>query len=264
MIQRAGKRLLSYLHNIVLHLERVHCRKALVTYMPPGVEKWTAGEEATRTSSLLDCTSNIRTSNHFIIIHSWLLAHIPVYLHPPRSKVSRTLGDPNDNQQSTPFATMSEEASADERPITFTIKTSGDAKFNITVSVNSTVASLKDKLSTAEYANLPPERQRLIYSGRVLKDADTLAVYKIKDAHTVHLVKGAESNARQNPAAASAQGTSTSGRVPPAAVPNMATGTGANNLLAGLTGARYAGLAQLPDAGMFGPDGGVRPYSVNS
>ncbi|KAK5637223.1 hypothetical protein RRF57_012935 [Xylaria bambusicola] len=36
----------------------------------------------------------------------------------------------------------------------------------------------------------------------------------------------------------------------------MAAGT-ANNPLAGLTGARYAGLTNLPSADMFGPDGGV-------
>ena len=51
------------------------------------------------------------------------------------------------------------------------------------------------------------DRQRLIYSGRVLKDPDTLGGVKVKDGHTIHLVKGAASNARQNPAN---QGTSTS------------------------------------------------------
>ena len=40
----------------------------------------------------------------------------------------------------------------------------------------------------------------------------------------------------------------------------MAAGT-ANNPLAGLTGARYAGLTNLPSADMFGPDGGVSSYT---
>jgi ubiquilin len=138
----------------------------------------------------------------------------------------------------------------EEAPITFNVKSSNDAKFTVTIPLSATVLELKEKLSTKDYADLPPERQRLIYSGRVLKDADTLATYNVKPGNTVHLVKGAASNARQNPA--------NQGSAPAAAtaVPNMAAGTG-NNPLAGLTGARYAGFAQLPSQNMFGPDGGA-------
>ncbi|KAL9007082.1 MAG: hypothetical protein Q9188_000205 [Gyalolechia gomerana] len=154
---------------------------------------------------------------------------------------------------------MADETVADEAPTTFNVKSSSDAKYTITVPLSTSVLELKNKLSTSEYADIPPDRQRLIYSGRVLKDADTLASYKIKEGNTVHLVKGAASNQRQNPAN---QGSSTttggSGTTPGAqGVPtNLAAGTG-NNPLAGLTGARYAGMAQLPGAGMFGPDGGM-------
>ncbi|KAI4208249.1 MAG: hypothetical protein LQ346_000129 [Caloplaca aetnensis] len=154
---------------------------------------------------------------------------------------------------------MADDAAVDEAPVTFNVKSSSDAKYTITVPLTTTVLDLKNKLSTSDYADIPAERQRLIYSGRVLKDADTLASYKIKEGNTVHLVKGAASNQRQNPAH---QGTSTAtgatGNTSGAqGVPtNLAAGTG-NNPLAGLTGARYAGLAQLPGAGMFGPDGGM-------
>ena len=154
---------------------------------------------------------------------------------------------------------MADDAPTDEVPITFTIKSSSDAKYTLTLPLSITVAELKQKLSTSEYADLPPDRQRLIYSGRVLKDPDPLSNYNIKEGHTVHLVKGAASNQRQNPASGSTAGTSGTG--PSAAatgVPtNIAAGTG-NNPLAGLTGARYAGFAQLPNQNMFGPDGGVR------
>lgn len=144
---------------------------------------------------------------------------------------------------------MADESSADDAPITFNIKSSNDTKYTITVSLSSTVAELKEKLATKEFADIPVERQRLIYSGRVLKDEDTLATYKIQAGNTVHLVKGAASNLRQNPAN---QGSSV-----PAALPaNLNSGVG-NNPLAGLTGARYAGFAQLPNQSMFGPDGGV-------
>ncbi|KAI7443403.1 hypothetical protein KC368_g8981, partial [Hortaea werneckii] len=71
-----------------------------------------------------------------------------------------------------------------EQQITFNVKSSADAKYVITVPTTTTIADLKQKLSTEEYANLAPERQRLIYSGRVLKDQDTIASVKIKDGNT--------------------------------------------------------------------------------
>ena len=152
---------------------------------------------------------------------------------------------------------MAEEA---EVQLTFTVKSSNDAKYAITISANSTVLDLKTKLSTSDFADIPTERQRLIYSGRVLKDADTLSSYKIKDGNTIHLVKGAESNSRQNPANQGGASNASVGSTGAAAsnVPtNFATGTGAHNPLAQLTGARYAGFHQLPGADMFGADGGV-------
>ncbi|KAI8933740.1 hypothetical protein NX059_009456 [Plenodomus lindquistii] len=145
----------------------------------------------------------------------------------------------------------------DESQVTFNVKAANDKKHVLTLASTTTVADLKSKLSASEYADIPAERQRLIYSGRVLKDHDTLASVKIKDGHTVHLVKGAASNVRQNPAN---QG-STAGTGSPQApqVPtNIAAGTG-NNPLAGLTGARYAGFHGLPGMDTFGPDGGMGP-----
>lgn len=154
---------------------------------------------------------------------------------------------------------MADEA-PDETPITFNVKASNDAKYTLTLPLSTQVSELKEKLSTSEYADTPAERQRLIYSGRVLKDNETLASYNIKEGHTVHLVRSAASNQRQGAPTQSASTSAPSGAAaaPAAAgVPtNLAAGTG-NNPLAGLTGARYAGFAQLPGAGMFGPDGGV-------
>ena len=153
---------------------------------------------------------------------------------------------------------MADDAGADEVPITFNIKSSNNAKYVFTLPLSITVLDLKNKLASSDYADLPPERQRLIYSGRVLKDPDTLSSYKIKEGNTIHLVKGAASNERQNPASSSSgtAGSGTSASQLPQVPTNIAAGTG-NNPLAGLTGARYAGFAQLPGAGTFGPDGGV-------
>ena len=155
---------------------------------------------------------------------------------------------------------MAEEVPTDETPITFNVKSSSDAKYVLTVPLTMTVIDLKTKLSSSDYADIPPDRQRLIYSGRVLKDADTLASYKIKEGNTVHLVKGAASNQRQNPANQGSSNATGTGTQPATGVPtNIAAGTG-RDPLAGLTGARYAGYAQMPNANMFGPDGGVSSH----
>jgi ubiquilin len=145
-----------------------------------------------------------------------------------------------------------------EQQVTFNVKSSSDAKFVLTVSVNTTIGDLKQKLSTDEYASIPAERQRLIYSGRVLKDADTVGAVKIKDGNTVHLVRGAESNQRQNPANQGGAAVPPGAGQPASHVPtNIAAGQGAGNPLAQLTGARYAGFHGLPGADSFGADGGM-------
>lgn len=135
--------------------------------------------------------------------------------------------------------------------VTFKVKTSSDGTHTLTMAESATVLDLKTKLSGADVENIPVERQRLIYSGRVMKNDDTLASYKIKPNNTIHMVKSAASNQNQQPASSAAP-------TPPAVPTNMASGT-ANNPLAGLTGARYAGhQINLPGMDMFGPDGGVR------
>lgn len=140
------------------------------------------------------------------------------------------------------------EASSDAQ-VTFKVKTSGDKSHVITISEAVTVLDLKTKLSGEDYENIPVERQRLIYSGRVMKNDDALSVYKIKNNNTIHMVKSAASNTNQ--------AASTSSPAVPQAPQNMASGT-ANNPLAGLTGARYAGhQINMPGLDMFGPDGGV-------
>lgn len=140
--------------------------------------------------------------------------------------------------------------------VTFKVKTSGDRNHTITMAESATVLDLKQKLAGEDLENIPVEHQRLIYSGRVMKNTDLLSVYKIKDGNTVHLVKSAASNRAS--AAAGTSSTSASGAPATPAVPtNMAAGTSASNLLEGLTGARFAGLAPLPNPDIFGPDGGV-------
>ena len=143
------------------------------------------------------------------------------------------------------------EAGSEPQDITFKVKSGADHNHTITMSDAATVRELKTKLAGEEFENIAAERQRLIYSGRVMKDDSTLASYKIKANNIIHLVKSAASNPGQP--AATSNPTSTTQTIPQ----NMASGT-ANNPLAGLTGARYAGHGiNMPGMDMFGPDGGV-------
>ncbi|EGW32703.1 uncharacterized protein SPAPADRAFT_60059 [Spathaspora passalidarum NRRL Y-27907] len=143
--------------------------------------------------------------------------------------------------------------------IKVTIKSSGDKKYEVTFDTSITVLELK-QLIAAE-SDIPAESQRLIYSGKVLKDNETVSSYKVQDGHTIHLVKSvtARTGASSGAAANTSGSTSTSSPVPPPqSVPsNIAAGQGTFNPLADLTGARYAGYTQLPSASMFGPDGGM-------
>ncbi|KAL0935276.1 Deubiquitination-protection protein dph1 [Colletotrichum truncatum] len=134
--------------------------------------------------------------------------------------------------------------------VTFKVKTGQDSNHVITMPESATVLDLKTKLAGEDFENVPVERQRLIYSGRVMKNDDTLATYKIKPNNTIHMVKSAASNPAPQPAATS------STPAAPAVPSNMQAGT-ANNLLAGLTGARYAGHINLPSRETFGADGGM-------
>ncbi|KAF5566086.1 Deubiquitination-protection dph1 [Fusarium napiforme] len=142
------------------------------------------------------------------------------------------------------------EPSADSQ-ITFKVKTSSDSTHSITINDTATVLDLKTKLAGEDFENIPVERQRLIYSGRVMKNDDTLSTYKIKHNNTIHMVKSAASNQQPNQTPAASTSTSTP------APTNMASGT-ANQPFANLTGARYAGFGNgLPGLDMFGPDGGM-------
>ncbi|RSL88868.1 hypothetical protein CEP52_015078 [Fusarium oligoseptatum] len=137
--------------------------------------------------------------------------------------------------------------------ITFKVKTSSDSTHVITMPETATVLDLKTKLAGEDLENIAVERQRLIYSGRVMKNDDALSTYKIKHNNTIHMVKSAASNQQPNQSTSTPASTSTSTPAPA----NMASGT-ANQPFANLTGARYAGFGNgLPGLDMFGPDGGM-------
>lgn len=116
--------------------------------------------------------------------------------------------------------------------ITVVIKSSGEDKHEVLIALEATIAELKTAVAAA--TGVETERQRLIYSGKVLKDAETVASYNIKDGNALHLVKGPVKKQ-----AASSSPTPTPSAAP--AAPAIAAGQPAFNPLAGLTDARYAG-----------------------
>ncbi|KAG2116306.1 hypothetical protein BD769DRAFT_1485851 [Suillus cothurnatus] len=97
--------------------------------------------------------------------------------------------------------------------IQINVKGPSELKLQITISTDKTVVDLKRAI--AEKSDVEADRQRLIYSGRVLKDEDVLSTYKIQTSHTIHMVKGV---ARSNVSGSQAS----SATVPP--LPTMQAG----------------------------------------
>lgn len=69
--------------------------------------------------------------------------------------------------------------------ITLKFKTT-QATHDVEVDENATVEKVKDLL--AAKLNHPKERVTLIFSGKILKDPDTISSYGIKDGMAVHMV----------------------------------------------------------------------------
>lgn len=63
--------------------------------------------------------------------------------------------------------------------ITVNIKCSTGLNFSASVEVSSTILDFKKQL--AELSKIPAEQQRLIYSGHVLKDPQTVESYGTKN-----------------------------------------------------------------------------------
>lgn len=61
--------------------------------------------------------------------------------------------------------------------ITITVKLSSETKHQVTLSTSSTILSLKEKVT--ELSSIPVTQQRLIFSGKVLKDDQTVEFYKV-------------------------------------------------------------------------------------
>ncbi|GMM57000.1 ubiquitin domain-containing protein [Maudiozyma humilis] len=136
--------------------------------------------------------------------------------------------------------------------ITIHVKCAQD-NWEVPIEATATIAELKKAI--AGVSSVPEDAQRLIYSGKILKDPETIESYKIQDGHSIHMVKsGLHKKSAGSAAAPAAAGAPAA---TPAA-PSMAAGqTGGFNPLNDLTSARYAGYLGMPSASTFGPDGGI-------
>ncbi|KAF5344364.1 hypothetical protein D9758_013251 [Tetrapyrgos nigripes] len=146
---------------------------------------------------------------------------------------------------------MSDEGASNANEIQINIKGPNELKLQISISLDKTVSELKQLIATK--SDVEAERQRLIYSGRVLKDDDLLSNYKIQSSHTIHMVKGA---AKSNPSSSSSGAGGPS--APP--LPTMQTGQNVHDPLTALNGHQGFGLM----AG-FNPfaDMGLNPADPN-
>ena len=71
----------------------------------------------------------------------------------------------------------------------FNIKCNNGTTVSVEAELTCKVLDFKELISPK--VDVPAAQQRLIYSGKVLKDPETLESYNLKEGHTVHMVKGA-------------------------------------------------------------------------
>ncbi|KAJ3140814.1 hypothetical protein HK100_008985 [Physocladia obscura] len=101
--------------------------------------------------------------------------------------------------------------------ITITIKSSNEANFTVTIKSNATVAALKETIAATLESSATPtpvEAQRLICAGRILKDQDTLDLYKISNGTAVHLARTAKPPSAASPATPAASAASATAASP--------------------------------------------------
>ncbi|KAL3630014.1 hypothetical protein CASFOL_022998 [Castilleja foliolosa] len=118
--------------------------------------------------------------------------------------------------------------------VNINIRCSNGSKFSVKTSLESTVGEFKGVV--AQNGDVPPQQQRLIYKGRILKDDQTLASYGLQADHTVHMVRGSAPPAASPPSS-----------VPASATPTVPLGGGP---VPGSTGVAGAGASLFPGLGL--------------
>lgn len=128
------------------------------------------------------------------------------------------------------------------------VKGANELKLQITIKTDKTVQELKHAI--AEKTDAPADRQRLIYSGKVLKDEEPLSNYKIQSGHTIHMVKSA----------AKSGGSSSTSAASPPPLPQMQAGQNPHDPLTQLNS--HLGFGAMAGFNPF-TDMGVNPNDPN-
>lgn len=122
-------------------------------------------------------------------------------------------------------------------PIKVNIKYTNEIKKELLLQENTkTVPELKELIE--KELSIPSQEQRLIFSGKLLKDVDEISKYSLYDGCTLHLVRHAGA---PKPTAEPPSQTSAASEPPSTASPNQS----------------YASNAQMPFAGTFPGMGGM-------
>ncbi|KAM0788479.1 hypothetical protein ACM66B_001612 [Microbotryomycetes sp. NB124-2] len=144
---------------------------------------------------------------------------------------------------------MSDQAAAGgdngDATVAINVKAPSDVKLSLKVKLSSTVLELKQQIANEKPSEYSADALRLIWSGRVLKDDDTLGKYGLKDGNTIHLVKGNRANAA----------TSSSGPTTSSAAAGVPTNVAAGQQFMGNP------LAPLMNAQNAGALGGFNPFA---
>lgn len=102
------------------------------------------------------------------------------------------------------------------------IKSSSEAKRAFVVEASTSVCELKAKID--EQMKIPASSQRLIFSGRVLKDSDTLGSIGVAEDATIHLVKSI-------PTSGASTSSQTAAQIPASSQPTSLASEPSGNLL---------------------------------
>jgi len=98
--------------------------------------------------------------------------------------------------ETKPVEDKEDEASKSGKMITLHVKTPKDKK-TVQIEDNAVIKDVKSKVSV-EFNNTPVEQLCLIFSGKIMKDHETLGTHNITDGMTVHLVIRSGNNSANN------------------------------------------------------------------
>ena len=138
------------------------------------------------------------------------------------------------------------------------IRGSQGLNFEVEIGNETTVVDLKNKI--ASIRSVEASKIRLIYSGKILADNQTLASYGIADGHSIHMVvAGNKAAAKPAPKPAAPQPAPAAAAVPPSQAQSeplpQFTPPPQQNPFAGMGGNPFGGMGGNPFGGMGGMGG---------